>query len=183
MPETFSNTDTSLELLPVEDEDLISAADQLTAAEASVSDQPFAPDTTVQETPIPFGRSWAWDAEEERYVRLGTSPAEVRGRDALREWIYAALRTAQGVHPIFSDEYGIEDPDDWIGLLDPTDALETFEPRAEEALKQHDRIEGVDELQAEFDPSTGVITLEDLVVITDEAEAVPLSDFDISPSF
>ena len=182
MPETFPD-DATYELLPIEDEDLVSAADQLDAAEASVADDPFTATDSPEEPPIPMGRSWAWDAEHECYVRHGTAPAEVRGRDALREWIYSCLRTAQGVHPIFSDAFGIEDPDDWIGLADPTDALATFEPRATDALTQHDRIEELDELTAEYDPSTGVITIEDLVVITDEAEAVPVSDFDLAPTF
>lgn len=182
MAEAFPDDD-AFQLLPVEDEDLITAADQLDAAEASITDNPFGSGDRPDDQPVPMGRSWAWDAEHERYVRQGTAPAEVRGRDALREWIYACLRTAQGVHPIFSDAFGIEDPDDWIGVVDPSDALATFEPRALDALTQHNRIEDLDELHATFDPSTGTITIEDLVVITDEAEAVPVSDFELTPTF
>jgi hypothetical protein len=182
MPETFTDNP-SFELLPAEDEDLISAADQLEAAEASITDDPFGDDAAAEEPSIPMGRSWAWDPISERYVRQGTAPAEVRGRDALREWIYAALRTAQGVHPLLPDDYGIEDPDDWIGVVDPADALSTFEPRALEALVQHDRIEDLDDLTARFDPSTGTITISDLIVITDEAEAVPLTDIELTPNY
>lgn len=181
MPEAFSED--SAELLPIEDEDLISAADRVAAAEASFLDDPFGPQASSEDPPIPMGKSWAWDAGRERYVREGTAPLEVQGRDALKEWCGAALRTAQGVHPIFSDAFGIEDPDDWIGLADPADALATFEPRAADALTVHDRIEELDDLTASYDPSTGVISIEDLVIVTDEAEAVPLTPFELKPNY
>jgi hypothetical protein len=174
--------DPNFELIPANDEDLLSADDQLAAAEASLSDDPFATAAT-QPPPIPFGRSWAWDRQRERYERLGTAPVEVRGLDALRQWVYNALSTAQGVHPIFSDEFGIEDPDDWIGLVDPVDAIATFEPRAREAVQQHDRIEDLDEMTPEWDPSTGTITIPDLLLITDQANAVPLGDIELKPNF
>lgn len=180
MAETFAS-ESGLSLIPTDDEDLLAANDQLAAAEASISDDIFATPTTAP-AKIPFGRSWAWDRDRERYVRQGSAPAEVRGRDALRQWIYAAARTAQGVHAIFSDEYGMEEPDDWIGVLDPSDALETFEPRFREAVLQHERIEAVDQMTPKFDPNTGIITVADLVIVTDEAEAVPILPFDISPT-
>lgn len=181
MPETFPD-DAGFELLPIEDEDLIEAADQLAAAEASVLDNPF--DTSAPApAPIPMGRSWLWDPEAERYVRLGNSPVEVRGVDALRQWMYAALQTAQGAHAILPASFGIENPEDWIGVVDPTDALATFEPRANDALIQHDRIEELDDLTATYDPDGGVITIEDMVVVTDENEAVPLTEVDLTPNY
>lgn len=174
--------DASFQVVPAGDEDLISGDQQLAAAEASLADDPLS--TVATETPpIPFGVTWAWDRERERYVRFGAAPAEVRGVSALREWIYNALATAQGVHPIFSDEFGIEDPDDWIGLADPTDAIATFEPRAQEALLQHDRIEELDDLVISFDPSTGIITIPNIVVITDQTDAVPLAPIELKPNF
>lgn len=183
MAETFPVEDTGFEMLPVDDEDLVAAADQLEAAEASLEDDPFSPSTAQEDPPIPMGRSWAWDPEAERFVRLGTTPVEVRGLDALRQLIYATLRTAQGAHAIYSDTVGIEDPDDWIGEADPTDALATFEPRAADALTQIDRIEELDELNPSYDPSTGIITIDDMVVITDEAEAVPLTEIELTPDY
>lgn len=181
MADTFTS-DTSFEAVPADDQDLVSPDKQLAAAEASILDDPLA-STATETPPIPFGRTWAWDRERERYVRLGTAPVEVRGAAALREWIYNALATAQGVHPIFSDEFGIEDPDDWIGLVDPTDAISTFEPRAREAILQHDRVEDLDDLTPSFDPSTGTITIPDIVVITDQADAVPLAQIELKPNF
>lgn len=181
MAETFPVEDTGFEMLPVDDEDLVAAADQLAAAEASLEDDPYS--AQAEEAPIPLGRSWAWDPEVERFVRLGTAPVEVRGIDTLRQLIYATLRTAQGAHPIYSPAVGMEKPDDWIGEADPTDALATFEPQATDALTQIDRIEEVDELNPEYDPSTGTITIEDMVVITDEAEAVPLTEIELTPDY
>jgi hypothetical protein len=181
VPETFPD-DAGFELLPIEDTDLIDASEQLAAAEASIADDPFG-QTAVAPSPIPFGRSWEWDQTTERYVRVGTAPAETRGLDSLRQWIYAALQTAQSVHAVFPTAFGIEDPDDWIGGVDPTDALVTFEPRANDALTQHDRIEELDDVTAEYDPDEGVISIEDLVVITDEQEAVPLTEVELTPNY
>lgn len=181
MAETFTNEE-SFELLPAGDEDLLSADDLLTAAETSLNDDVFAASGSAP-APIPFGKSWAWDHANERYIRAGTAPLEVRGYDALRQWVYAALQTAQGAHPIFSDEFGIEDPEDWIGLVDPSDAVATFEPRAREALLQHERIEEVDEMNPEYDPDEGIVTIADIVVVTDQAEAVPLTAFELTPNY
>jgi len=179
--ETFTDND-EFELLPAGDEDLLSADAQLAAAEASLTDDAFATDSSP--APIPFGKSWAWDRERQRYKRGGSSaaPQVVYGKDSLREWIGNALCTAQGGSPIFSDEFGIEEPDDWIGLADPGDAIATFEPRAREAVTQHDRVRELDELDPEFDPDEGVVTVSNILVVTDEAEAVPLLPFDISPT-
>lgn len=173
--------DAGFSLIPASDEDLISADAQLAAAETSVTDDPFsaAPTQTPQ---IPFGRSWAFDRVTGRFIRIGGQPAEVRGVDALQEWIRNALATAQGACPIFSDDFGMEDPDDWIGVADPTDALSTFEPRAKEALRQHDRIVDLDLVSPEYDPSTGIITIDNINVITDQDDAVPLQDFEVAPS-
>jgi hypothetical protein len=177
--ETFDPGGT-LSIVPPLDEDLISADDALASAEASLTDDINAPGAAPP--PIPFGKSWAWDRRNERYVRAGTAPLQVTGYDALREWIYSALQTAQGVHPVFSDQFGIEDPEDWIGLADPSDAMATFEPRAREALLQHERIEDVDEMDIAFDPDTGTITVSNIIIITDASEAVPLSDIEITPN-
>lgn len=183
MAETFPDN-ASFELLPIEDTDLISASEQLEAAEASIADNPFgAGAATAAPAPVPFGRTWQWEPDTERYVRLGSAPVEARGLDSLRQWIYAALQTAQGVHAVFPTAFGIEKPDDWIGGVDPTDALVTFEPRANVALKRHDRIEELDDLTAEYDPDEGVITIEDIVVITDEQEAVPLTEVELTPNY
>lgn len=114
---------------------------------------------------------------------IGGAPIETRGTDTLRQWMFAALHTAQGAHPVFPPSFGIEDPDDWIGGVDPTDALSTFEPRANDALTQHDRVEEVDDITAEYDPDEGVISIEDLVVITDEQEAVPLTEVELTPNY
>ena len=47
---------------------------------------------------------------------------------------------------------------------------------------QYDRVQELDELDAEFNPDEGVVTVSNILVVTDEAEAVPLLPFDIAPT-
>jgi hypothetical protein len=152
----------------------------LDAAERSALDDPLAI-AEVKDPPIPFGQSWAFDHDRGRFIRSAGSPAVVRGTSALVEWVKASLRTAAGVHPILPPYVGIERPEDFLGSVDPTEALADFEDRAREALRAHDRIEDVRNFEAFVDLSQGVIIVTNLVIITDQEETLPLAPFNIEP--
>lgn len=145
----------------------------LDAAEASVLDDPFGAAET-DDPPIPFGRSWAFDYDNGRFFRSAGAPAETRGVSTLVEWINATMRTAAGVHPIFPPEIGIERPEDFLGAADPTEALSDFEDRLRTALLAHDRIQDVREFEADVDLSTGIITVTNLLIVTDQEDVVPI---------
>ena len=145
----------------------------LDAAEASVLDDPFAA-AEEEDPPIPFGRSWAFDYDRGRFFRSAGAPAETRGVATLVEYVNAAMRTAAGVHPILPPEFGIESPEDFLGVADPTEALSDFEDRLRTALLANDRIEDVREFEADVDLATGVITVTNLLIVTDQEDVVPI---------
>lgn len=176
-----TSQDSSFQLLPVEVAP-ISAEEALDAAEKSALEDPLAIETKPRK-PIPFGRTWKWDEGRERFVRgIGGSPVEVSGIEALEEWIKTVATTAAGVHPIFSAGFGIEDPDDFIGTVDPTELVADFEERFRAALvENHERIAEVDEFEVQWDPTEGVLTIPQFDVITDAGEAVAISEFEVQP--
>jgi hypothetical protein len=145
----------------------------LDAAEASVLDDPFAAGET-SDPPVPFGRSWAFDYDNGRFFRSAGAPAETRGVSTLVEWINTTMRTAAGVHPILPPEVGIERPEDFLGAADPTEALSDFEDRLRTALVAHDRIQDVREFEADIDFATGIITVTNLLIVTDQEDVVPI---------
>lgn len=150
----------------------------LDAAEASVLDEPFAA-AEADDPPIPFGRSWAFDYDKGRFIRSAGAPAETRDVATLVEYINAAMRTAAGVHPIFPPEFGIESPEDFLGSADPTEALSDFKDRLRTALLVHDRIQDVREFEAEVDLSLGIITVTNLLIVTDQEDVVPIGPTDV----
>lgn len=150
----------------------------LDAAEASVFDDPFAA-AEGEDPPIPFGRSWAFDYDKGRFIRSAGAPAETRGVATLIEYVNAAMRTAAGVHPILPPEFGIESPEDFLGTVDPTEALSDFQDRLRRALIAHDRIEDVRSFEADWDPSLGIITVTNLLIVTDQEDVVPIGPTDV----
>jgi hypothetical protein len=173
--------DATFQLLPVEAEPA-TAEEILDAAEESALEDPLAVEAPATK-PIPFGRSWEWDEVRGRFVRgMGGGPIDVRGLEALQEWIKTVASTAAGVHPIFSPGFGIEDPDDFIGLVDPREVAADYEERFRTALvANHERIAEVDEFEIEWDPTEGVLTIPAFDVITDAGEAVSISEFQVRP--
>lgn len=165
--------DPDFTLLPSDEEGATDIDARLDAAEEALLTDPAQLAAQVQ-APIPFGRSWSFDWQGGRFYRSGTAPTEVRGEGALIQWIQAAMHTASGAHPIFSNAFGLEDPEAVLDQLDPEEALDDFEADMREALTQHDRIQDVQDFAATFDPSTGVVTITSLTVVTDVNEELSL---------
>lgn len=170
--------DPAFSLVPIEDE--VSAEDDLDAAVESALDNPYAA-TVAKDPPIPFGSTWAFDYQKGRFIRSAGSPAQVNGAAALVEYIQTSMRTAAGVHPIFPPDFGIVRPEDFLGAADPTEAISDFQDRLRTALLAHDRIEDVRDFEAEIDLAQGIITVTNLIIITDQAEVLPLAPFDVEP--
>lgn len=166
------------ELLPANQAEIIDADTALDAAEASALDDPLSATNPVPPV-IPFGRTAPFDYKTGRFIRLGDGAIPwVSGKAALREWIYAALQTGRGGSPLFNEDFGFERLNSHLGKADPTDELATFEERLRDCVVVHDRVEDIDDYEAESDPRTGVVTLKDLTIITDEAEALQVGNFE-----
>lgn len=134
------------ELLPP-DPGLISPDLALDAALAPVED-------IENDAPIPFGRSWRFDFLTGQFVRDGTVPKIIYELDTLIIWIEKTLRTARLVHPIYSDEYGVENAavTEPIGQQVTDDMLSEYQDAISDALTAHDRIVSVEEFDFDQDP-------------------------------
>jgi hypothetical protein len=108
--------------------------------------------TTVDlQPPIvePYGMGWAFDFIHNEFLFQGgaMSPVVVYDTDNLQMWIEKTLHTAQQAHPIYDDDYGMEDPFGLIGFfLDPV-AVGDYEQQVNNALLIHDRIVAVNNFQ------------------------------------
>lgn len=167
----------ALELLPADDEG-IEPEDDLAAAEASALDDE--PEEAPEDVVEPFGSSWHFNFETGRFYRSGLEPKRVSGRDALAVWCDTVMHTARWAHPIFSAEFGMEEPEDIIG--EATDAAviaSDWLARLREALMVHDRIVGVEHIDAHYHPDEGILHVHELTVITDEPADAPLRFQDV----
>lgn len=150
--------------LPI-DSDLYTVDDEL--SNAFFDDTDF-DETEVQE-PRPFGRTWQFDLGTGRMVKYGSRPAEITGLDNLRQWIDIAMNVATGVHPIFPEEYGTDNPQIMLGAP-YSPALEAdYIDQVRKALLFHDRIVSVDNFQFEHGDNDEIVNVS-FVVRTDSED-------------
>jgi hypothetical protein len=155
-------------------------ADQDVEAAAAAALAPA--EEAAEEAPIPYGRSWAFDFVNRRMVRRGDAPARVQDTDALIQWCLMAIYSVRYAHAVFSDNFGIEQPYDLLGLADPTPFVLDFENRLRAALTVHDRIVDIQNYEAEYDPAQGVLTIKHFDVVTDEEGVViPVGGVALTP--
>lgn len=167
--------DLDFELLPADDEGL-SPPEELAASIAGAVAEPGAIIPEADPAPTPFGRSWAFDYETRRFIRAGTSPVVTTGAGALKQWILMVVNSARFAHAVFTDEFGMEHPEQGIGDLRAAQIVSDYEQRLREALLVHDRITALQEFRASYDPTQGVLFITYFEVVTDEEEVVPLTD-------
>ncbi len=159
------------EMIPPEEADPEAETAALDAAEASALPEPD--EALLPEDPVePLGRTWLFNFETGRFVRSGQAPAGVSGVGALKVWILMAIHTARGAHAVFTDAFGIEDPNLMIGAVDGASLVDEYGAQIREALLVHDRISDVEEYVAEYYPDQGVMYIENLTILTDEEETL-----------
>jgi len=167
----------------VPSDDLPYTADEtLDAAEDSALPPELAIEAPVL---IPLGKTWEWDWERNRFrtsSEKGTAPLAVTGILALQEWLRTLASTAAGAHPALPPEFGVDDPDDFIGLVDPTEAAAIFAERfVESAIANHDRVAAIEDFDPEWDPETGIVSVANFTVTLDDELAVAINDFEVEP--
>lgn len=158
------------QLLPTDEQrtpedDLAGAVASALNAEVAVEEPPL----------IPLGRSWAFDWRAGRFKRQGGAPAEVRGIDALKEWLEMARRTKRGAHACFSNAFGMEGPEDWMGHVNVDEATADYGADLEETWGVHDRVAAVVDYRAHFEEDEETIVIDELRVVTDLEGARPVS--------
>lgn len=174
----MSTSNPDFTLLPAEDPQ-VSPDDAVAASAAGALADPTALATPIPDPPpIPFGRSWVFDWELGQFVVAG-APDDTVGTGTLAQWCLCAIHTARYACPVFSDEFGTEDPDDLIGEFAAGTLLSDWQAAIVEALMVHDRITSVENFDASWDPAAGVLTVTSLDVITDEDQTVTLSDITV----
>lgn len=140
------------------DPGLINPDLQLDAALAPVVD-------TGTDATIPFGKSWRFDFVAGQFVKDGTAPQATYELDSLIMWVEKTSRTARYAHPIYSDEYGVEDPDELIGQQVDEALLTAYEDGLTDALLVHDRIVAVEGFNFSQDPFDEVLYASFTVVV------------------
>jgi hypothetical protein len=173
--------DLGFELLPADDEGS-APADDLAAAAASALEDPGAPVLSSEPPADPSGYTWPFDFEQGRFVRYGQSPARVTGVEAIKQRCLMAVYSARYAHPIFSDEFGVEQPQRGIGSVGPEarEAADDWRAALRDALLVFDDVTDV-QVTPSYDPIEGVIILSDLVVTTNEEVELSFSDIRITP--
>jgi Protein of unknown function (DUF2634) len=126
--------------------------------------------------PIPLGMSWLFDFSKGHMVRAGDAPMPVFGVDAVKMWAQMALRTARYAFAVFSDQFGMEDPEELIGALNVVELLADFAKRAEEALLVHDRISAVEGFNPVWEPLTRCVLVPMFRIVLDNQQRVALTD-------
>lgn len=127
--------------------------------------------TVVATEPPPLGRSWAFDFNESRFEVSPTSraPAETYGVQTLTTWCVKALQTAQGAHVIYPSDYGMREPNRWIGRRLTGADYAQMETDVHDALTFHPRIVNVVDFLAEQDPNQEYVEVSFTIVLdTDE---------------
>lgn len=153
------------ELLPPDD--TITVADDLEAAAQAAQIEGREGPGAEEDSKQPFGRGWAFDFSTGQFRHAGSAPAGVRGLDQLRMWIEKTLRTARLAHPMYSDNYGVDQPYEAIGQVFSPAMAGRYAKAIEEALMVHDRISAITDM--EFTGGLGSEVLEvSFTVVTDE---------------
>jgi hypothetical protein len=152
---------------PVTPEEDVEAAAASVLGDTELTDAP-------EDPPQPFGRTWAFNWAAGRFYRRGGAPVEVRGLDSLVQWLQLARYTQRGAHAVFSDDFGMDGPEDWMGTVDVVEAASDYGARLQDAWTVHDRVASVENFEAHFEDDSGVIVIDSVDVITDTEDTVLL---------
>lgn len=71
---------------------------------------------------LPLYRDWAVDWQQGRMLRKNGRPYLVEGQEALKIWIYKALRTRPGIYVAYGPRFGMK-PVRGLGNLEEASAL------------------------------------------------------------
>lgn len=161
-----------IELLPADDAAVEPEADLAAAEQAALDDVPA--EAGGPDAPEPLGMTWEYDFDGDPpgFVRRGEAPAEVRGADSVRQWCLMTIHSARYAHDAFSDDFGMEEPEDPIGETWNSDLLADYRDRLTEGLLVHDRIVAVVNFEAFFDPQEGVLEIDGFDVVLDDDSLV-----------
>lgn len=162
------------QLLPADDSLAIGADDELDAAAASAVEPPV-PEELPEDPVDPPGRSWFFDFSEFRMVRRGRRPVETHGIETLKQRCLMALHSARFAHDVFTDQFGMEQPNDLIGEVAIEEDIADWQARAVDALLALRGVSAVDELTGRFDRDQAAL-LVSFRLTSDDGATIPFND-------
>jgi hypothetical protein len=122
-----------------------------------------------EEIEVSIPREYAWDFEKNDFKLKDGNFQIVEGTEALKIWIWKALKTSKAIYPIYSDDYGQE----FEGLVGKGISKSLAESEAErltlECLKENEHILGISNFRA--DKSKDILKIA-FTAITDCGEVI-----------
>lgn len=153
---------------------------QLRAVESELAQAPTDVDLVIDAVPTPVGRGYAFDPRVKGFI-VGTSGRgilQTHGIDTLKVWILKCIHTQRGVHPIYSDDFGMDEPFAPIGGSLDDSVLGEYEEQLRSALTYHPRISGIADFAAEPTPMGDGYSVAFTVVLDDDS-AIPISNLQV----
>ena len=131
---------------------------------------PFATRTDVTEVvEIPLYKDIAWDFNKDEMIIVNGNPLILEGNEAIKVWIYKAIKTQRYVYDIYSWDYGCE-VNSLLGKGMPKELVKSETARyIEEALIINPYISSISTINVEFE---GDVLTANVVVNTLYGEVV-----------
>lgn len=123
-------------LIPVDEEDF--SADEELAAFVDADTIPLLSAEPDERQPV--GLTWLLDFDT---GQLGPRPQVVRGAQSVAMWAFVALRTQRDRHPMFSADFGMDEPDRLIGRVEDTARRAQYVADIKDTLGIHPNITNV----------------------------------------
>jgi hypothetical protein len=99
---------------------------------------------------LPIYQEWAYDFEKNEFLKKGGKYYKVQKNDALKIWIYKALKTQRYRYPAYSRQFGSE-WEDLIGLSENRGIIESeIERYIQEALLVNPYITDVSDFDFQY---------------------------------
>lgn len=122
-----------------------------------------------EEIEVSIPKEYAWDFEKNDFKLKDGKFQIVEGIEAIKIWIWKALKTSKAIYPIYSEDYGQE----FEGLIGKGISKSLAESEAErltlECLKENEHILGITNFKA--DKSKDVLSIT-FTAITDCGEVM-----------
>ena len=67
---------------------------------------PFLDTADLQEEVLPMAKEWAWSFTKDDFLLKNGKPYVIQGDEAVKVWIYKALRTTRFRHVVYSFNWG-----------------------------------------------------------------------------
>lgn len=174
----LSAADLGFTAIPSDDRE-ITPQEELDAAVASALAATGEAPQIAEEAPIPFGYSWLFDFDAGKFLRQGFSAVRCDYPASLEMYCLTALNSARWAHSVFTPRFGAERPRSYIGQIGGPETEADLRKMIRDAIRVHERVVDVTDIQLEYDPLQGVIWLHRFDVVDDEGDTYRFTDLQL----